>query len=324
MRIDSLALFLTFPALGLAVWTIYDCRHLAAQLKALTKTAMDQMAQLNALATTAQAQIEHAERQNQRLVQLSSALEIQEKRAQTLVGFLDRIWRALTTHHIGQFPAYMPKIAELIAKAAPGGTLRIMCNFYGHGSFSAMSDWSKTKLEVEQAHARGVEIFMICTDRAVREQLLKWQFAKHFSNWGHVLTSLTSDFARQVAAFVPLGWRKTLPSMTNDDLLNLMMDDEETIKRNVFRFAEVLELTQRVPTYLWIVDDSAAIISFPTQTFNENGPEELIASAVMTEDKAIVQSLVQYFSLVEVEARNAQAALKERNEVTCPLCLTHP
>jgi hypothetical protein len=244
--------------------------------------------------------------QDARLEEVRSSLEAQSKNASSSAKVLDGVSKAVTptTLSLGEFPDYLPSITKLIEEC--DGPLRIMAPVPGHGAFSRADEWARAKFAISQAHARGVDIRLVCSDAALRSQLLQCQFPRIFSDWEGVINE-GSDLTRMIQEFIPRSSRKTLADVTQEEFLKLVMDDDRDTIAHTFRSAVVTELSTAHPLWVWIAGESEAIFAFPTHpekpTVKNSGGS--VAQAVMTKDREIVKSLIQVFTRAEQEKQAA-------------------
>jgi hypothetical protein len=292
---DIAAFALAVPSLGFAYKTIRDCQALARQLSVLLERN--------------QRQTEFAEVQNEKIKELIGALAVQDGKANKLTGMLESVGKALTTQYIGDFPSYLPYVNKLIERST--GQLRIATTMLGHGSFTDPENWHKTRAALDKAGERKIDIHVLCVNHDLRRQLFKAQYPEAFADLPGVLKQNDGELASKILTFIDRDVKPT--ALTPETFLDMIMEEEDRIKAEVFRKADKVESDRFLPFYLWIADETEAIFAFPTHSVGSvMRSASSVATAFLTKDRDIVRALIQVFNRLESEVRTVAVQADDR------------
>lgn len=202
---------------------------------------------------------------------------------QTSAG-LEETSRNLSTRYIGQFPAFIPEVAEVLDGATK--TIRIACDFTGYGIYSNHSAYIKYRQAVERRANDGVTVQMIVMDEESRNHMNRLQWA------GMDITQLKDPANTAFRSFTAWSQCPIDKIATIEDFVKCMAEEHRRARIEDFRFprATIKDRPGAFPLYLWIADDREAVFSVPN--FAHAGAE----TAFRTRDARLIAELISIFN----------------------------
>jgi hypothetical protein len=202
---------------------------------------------------------------------------------------LSSISDSLSTRYLGEFPEYLPQIANMLLRAKQD--ISIVCAISCHGVFTSPDGWLFIKQAIETALGINNKINVSCvfTDKHIIRSISKNQYQEAFSNWKN--WCLNHDNMIKIQHFVnKFGSDQQIEKLSIEDFLDLIEKAATETSRTTYKGAKIIEVNFRPPLYMWIVDGKEAIISIPTTVPN------YCAQAFYTTDARLLTALINMYN----------------------------
>ncbi|MEA2417350.1 MAG: hypothetical protein QOI58_4007 [Thermoanaerobaculia bacterium] len=168
---------------------------------------------------------------------------------------MDEIRSAIRTYPLGNFPNYLNRIAQLVARAER--RVVVCCDFPAYGSFSDPDSFLAYHQAIAKKIARKVHVEIACLGpEARRKSVTREQFAKAGS-WEKMTVDRHEDFKRYLTVHKGTD---DLSSLTQDEFLQMIVDEDTLTLQGSFGGAIKYELRERPPVYFWLIDDAMVFV----------------------------------------------------------------
>lgn len=192
-----------------------------------------------------------------------------------VVSKVDRLSRAHATEYVGNFPANMTAINELLNDVT--STLVVAADVPAYGSFSNPTAYEEYKQNLRKLLTTNRTVTYLIYDEATAERVTRAQFNVEWATF-----SASEKFSN---------WRKfhrkdPIPQNL-DEFLNILKRINDELKSELLQLgATVKTVSSDLPVFLWVADDERAIFSF----YNLKG-REVTEVSFQTNDANLIQVL---------------------------------
>jgi hypothetical protein len=171
--------------------------------------------------------------------------------------------RSLSTHFIGLFPKYLPKITELINRAE---NITIVCDFPGYGHYSDYEDWLDYRTAIDRQFNKGIPIKLMCFDKKRRSQCHKDQFFEAERAWKEwkqkqAERGKLQHFLQRHAPNI------NVDKLDQEDFAELLEETDQRMLEETFANIYTPIKIYPVPLYFWLIDGKIgkeAIFTIPS------------------------------------------------------------
>jgi len=198
----------------------------------------------------------------------------------------DEIVKNLSTQYIGEFPDFLPRMTNELESARK--SIYIAKDFPGYGIYSNHRAYLKYRNVLQQKREDNIEIKMIVLNEERRGELHDLQFL----HVGFEQLKISDNFQNF------LGWSGRDPeSINNKEEFKTALTEEQkgTLERDL-RGIDIKQIDERIPVYLWIVDDMCAMLSFPSLAGGA------VEGAFFTKDGKLITRLKNIFDNLYFQA----------------------
>lgn len=193
----------------------------------------------------------------------------------------DEIVKNLSTRYIGEFPFFLPNVVKELESARR--SIYIAKDFPGYGIYSNHQEYLNYVKVLQQKLTERVEIKMVVLADNRRLEMHDLQFK------GVTIDQLKkSDYFQN---FVRWSGQNPEDIRNMEDFKSALAEEQRRACREDFRNIYTKEFDGHMPVYLWIVDDSRAILSFPSLV---GGAKE---GALFTRDGKLIPLLLNTFNM---------------------------
>lgn len=168
---------------------------------------------------------------------------------------------------LGNYPAFFPKIIEVINSATKGSGIQIACDYVSYGMFSAGKIADEYRDALIQAKSRGCTIEMLVLGAEPWKQMSAKVPEEHETVFAElmrkeVFRNYLEDFSNRVRKLdlpIPETWKRAshLETLVQVELLSQEMLKAARIK--------ITLVSGPLPLYLWISDSSAVWVVCPLE-----------------------------------------------------------
>lgn len=185
----------------------------------------------------------------------------------------------LTTQFIGEFPTFIPELANILNSADKTEPITIVCDFPGYGIYSDHDGFLKYRQALE-SKAMNSDIAVVVLSAAQQRQVSAVQFDGD--------TFETIKGSQNYANFLKWAHHSDADFKTKDDFLIALAQEHSQVWSTDFRSVkERYEYSSTMPMFVWIVGKRVAVFSVPNVLLKQGGLE----AAFRTSDKRLIEQL---------------------------------
>lgn len=175
---------------------------------------------------------------------------------------LTAIHRSLSTRYVGLFPEYLSQIADLIDSAKQ--SITVFCDFPAYGCFSNPEGWLLCRHAYERKLMSGVNVTLMSLSESARRALM----TKYYGiEWFTHKNASDGEFRSKIEAYLAMNAGCIDGNdVTVEQLTAMFADEDRRALAATFSRAQVVEISEYVPLYFWIVDNRQAMFAFPGYT----------------------------------------------------------
>ena len=195
---------------------------------------------------------------------------------------LSVISNALSTRYLGEFPDYLLEIGSLMFRAKKEILIvsAIPCN----GVFSSPDAWIRQKHAIELALNQEIEIKCVFAKKEYYMALIQDQFNEAFKNWDNWCNESTNKL--KIHKFVKSYSENGSEDISQTDFVDSFEKAALAEMQSTYRNAKKIEVDQRPPMYMWIIDGKEAIFAVTTTI------PSFSSEAFYTTDARLIKSLI--------------------------------
>jgi hypothetical protein len=169
---------------------------------------------------------------------------------------------SLSTRYLGSFPHYVPELTSLLQRVQR--ELLILSTLHSHGAFSDPDGWLSIKHAIEDALStrRRVRVSCVFGNPEQRRNLLKDQFKEDFTDW--LSWSQNPSVKTKLETFLhKLGVKVSVDALNPDRFVELDNEIAHREMATTYRGANVVEVNDRLPIWMWVADGKEAVLVIP-------------------------------------------------------------
>ncbi|MCY3731095.1 MAG: hypothetical protein OXF98_07105, partial [Rhodospirillaceae bacterium] len=164
---------------------------------------------------------------------------------------LKKISESISTQYVGEFPDHIYEIVRTLETAKKNVT--ILCDIPGYGHFSSPHLYRRYRSAIERLAQQNVEISITVYTR-------KYSRTSNEKQFGHSFKAITENEA--FSNYIKRARQAPQSIEEFYDMLDMNYDHHY----NDFSLPSIslVQTTERVPLYFWMVDDLVALFAFPS------------------------------------------------------------
>jgi hypothetical protein len=162
---------------------------------------------------------------------------------------------------IGNFPGFLPEIAELVGSASR--ELRILCDVPTYGHFSNHQEWKKYREAISnRINNEAVNVQIVVLNQSLRREALAVQFPGSTHRWD----LWRQNHAAQLKAFFQRrGKPNQIDNLEKEGFLAELTAMETEVLRELATGKVDVRLSHaHMPVYAWLADGKRAIFAIPS------------------------------------------------------------
>jgi hypothetical protein len=227
-------------------------------------------------------QIRRATESNKHLVGRLDSLLVA---ADNSISKLDGVAHALSTGYIGEFPDYVPYVADMLSRA----NKEILMSYIISTPcvFTAHNKWLDIKSSIVNALRPGktIAVKAVFSDMPTTETYLREQFRSELADWSAWRSK--PEFLAQLNVFIRryTNIKPDASNLTEQEFIDCFSCAAKEEMKATYNRAEFFEISYRPQIYMWIVDGKEAV--FVLQSVRSN----FTTYAFRTSDQNIIKGL---------------------------------